>query len=138
MHEKSGNGAVEVFWDVKHTPPDLLEEGGDVLVIKRQCATEKGVEDNATAPDVHLRASVQPVRRQGQEKGVTPCPPLLSDGAGPTAQAGNPLPALQGPELQPTPGCSCGCPQPNLPKPKITQGRGEMTQQSWRGLPTLF
>lgn len=84
MHEESGNGAVEVFWDVKHTPPDLLEEGGDVLVIKRQRAAEKGVEDNTAAPDVHLRASVQPVRRQGQEKGVTPYPPLLSDGAGPT------------------------------------------------------
>lgn len=60
MHKESGNGAVEVFRDVKHTSTDLLEEGGDVLVVERQSATEKGVEDNAAAPDVHLRASVQP------------------------------------------------------------------------------
>ena len=78
MHEESGNRAVEVFRDVKHTSPDLLEEGGDVLVVERQSAAEKGVEDNTAAPDVHLWASVQPARRQGQEKGITPRLPLLS------------------------------------------------------------
>lgn len=77
MHEESGNGAVEVFGDVKHTSPDLLEEGGDVLVVERQSAAEKGVEDNAAAPDVHLGAGVQPTQRQGQEKGVTPHPRCL-------------------------------------------------------------
>lgn len=76
MHEESGNGAVEVFWDVKHTSPDLLEESGDVLVVERQSAAEKGVEDNTTAPDVHLWASIQPVRRQGRRK-MSP-PVLLS------------------------------------------------------------
>lgn len=58
VHEKSGNGAVEVFGDVKHTSPDLLEEGRDMFIIERQSATEKGIEDNAAAPDVHLWASI--------------------------------------------------------------------------------
>lgn len=61
MHEQSGNGAVEVLRDVKHTSPDLLEEGGHMLIIEGQSATEEGIEDDTAAPDVHLWASIQPV-----------------------------------------------------------------------------
>ena len=38
---------------------DLLEEVWDVLVVEGQGAAQQRVQDDATAPDVHLRASVQ-------------------------------------------------------------------------------
>lgn len=60
MHEERGHGAVEVLRDVKHSPTDLLEQGGHMFIIKRQSATQEGVEDDTTAPDVHLWASIEP------------------------------------------------------------------------------
>lgn len=112
VHEERGHGAVEVLRDVKHSPTDLLEQGGDVLVVKGQSATQEGIEDDTTAPDVHLWASIEPARGQGQEKAVTTSPssvrvqalchphPLLSSGF----RLEDPLPAPPGTELQPTPG----------------------------------
>ena len=34
---------------------DLLEEHCDIVVIKWECPTEQGVQDDPTRPDVHLR-----------------------------------------------------------------------------------
>lgn len=60
MHQQSGDRTVEIVWDVKHTPSDLLEERRHVLIIEREGATEKGIQDDTTAPDIDLGTCIQP------------------------------------------------------------------------------
>ena len=42
-------------WDVKLARFDFLEEHGHISVIKRQSATEQGIQDYPTRPDINLR-----------------------------------------------------------------------------------
>ncbi len=37
---------------------DLLEQVGNVLIIKGQTATQECIEDNATAPYIYFRATI--------------------------------------------------------------------------------
>jgi hypothetical protein len=62
MHQKSGNRTIEVFWDIKHAPSDLLKQCRYVLIVKREGATKKSVQDNPTAPDIYFGACVQSKR----------------------------------------------------------------------------
>ena len=41
---------------------DLLEQVGDVLVIKGQTATQQSIQDDAAAPYIYFWASIQPAR----------------------------------------------------------------------------
>lgn len=41
---------------------DLLEQVGDVLIIKRETATQQGVQDDATAPYIYFWATIQLAR----------------------------------------------------------------------------
>lgn len=68
VHEESGNGPVEVFGDVKYASTDLLKERGYVFIIKWESAAEKSIENHAAAPDIHLRASVQPKPSEGNRE----------------------------------------------------------------------
>ena len=61
-HEQRGHRASQVLWDVEDAPSDLLKQRGDVFVIKGQSATQQGVQDHPTAPDVHFWACIEPDR----------------------------------------------------------------------------
>lgn len=41
---------------------DLLEQVGDVLVIKRETAAQQGIQDDAAAPYIYFRAAIQLTR----------------------------------------------------------------------------
>lgn len=45
---------------------DLLEQVGDVLIIKGQTATEQGIQDDTAAPYIYFWASVQLTRNDLQ------------------------------------------------------------------------
>ena len=60
MHQESGNGAIEIFWDIEYAPSDLLKQRRHVLIVKREGATEKSVQNNTAAPDINFRTRVQP------------------------------------------------------------------------------
>lgn len=49
----------QVAGQVVDPPLDLLEQVGDVFIIKGQTPTQQGVQDYATAPDVDLWTSIQ-------------------------------------------------------------------------------
>ena len=48
----------------------LFEQFGDVLIIKWERATEKGVEDDAARPHVDLRPRIGSARGVRQQSGV--------------------------------------------------------------------
>ena len=64
MHQESGNRTIEIFWDVKNTPSDLLKQRRHMLIIKWEGATKKSIQNNAAAPDIHFRTCVQPRGRR--------------------------------------------------------------------------
>lgn len=59
MHQESGNRTIEIFWDIKNTPSDLLKQRRYMLIIKGEGATEKSVQDNTAAPDINFRTCIQ-------------------------------------------------------------------------------
>lgn len=60
MHQESGNRTIEIFWDVKNTPSDLLKQCRHMLIIKWEGATKKSIQNNTTAPDINFRTCIQP------------------------------------------------------------------------------
>lgn len=50
---------------------DLFEEVGDVLVVKRQAATQQRIQDDTAAPHVHLWARIQLARDDLQHRIVS-------------------------------------------------------------------
>ena len=64
-HQQRGHGAGQVLRDVENPSSDLLEQRGDVLIVKGQRATQQRVQDHPTAPDVDLWACVQSSQRDG-------------------------------------------------------------------------
>lgn len=58
-HEQRGDGSSQVLRDVEDPSSDLLKQCWDVLVVEGKSSTQQGVQDHPTAPDVHLRTSVQ-------------------------------------------------------------------------------
>lgn len=59
-HQQRGHRAVQILWDVEDSPSDLLKQGGNMFIIKRQSAAQQSVQDDPTAPDVHLWACIEP------------------------------------------------------------------------------
>lgn len=41
---------------------DLLEQVGDVLIVKGEAATQQGIQDDAAAPHIHFCAAIQLAR----------------------------------------------------------------------------
>ena len=41
---------------------DLLEQVWDILIIKRETATQQSIQDDATAPYIYFRAAIQLTR----------------------------------------------------------------------------
>lgn len=72
-HEQRRHGSVQVLGDVEDASSDLLEQRGDVLVVKGQSATQQGVQDHSAAPDVHLWACVQPKRDRNMNENAFHC-----------------------------------------------------------------
>ena len=46
-------------WQVVDAPLDFLEQVWNVLVIKGQAAAQQRIQDDAAAPDINLRPSIQ-------------------------------------------------------------------------------
>lgn len=60
VFQKANDGGVEILWGEKDSVADLLEERWHVIVVEGQRPAQQGIEDDAAAPDIHLRAGVQP------------------------------------------------------------------------------
>lgn len=58
-HQQRGHRAGQILWDVKDTSSDLLKQCGDMLIIKGQGATQQGIQNHTTAPDVNFWACIE-------------------------------------------------------------------------------
>lgn len=64
MLQKAYDGGVEILRREKDPVADLLEERWHVVVVEGERPAQQGIEDDAAAPDVHLRPGVQPARQE--------------------------------------------------------------------------
>ena len=46
-------------WQIVNPSLDLLEQVGDIFIVKGQRTAQEGIKDNAAAPHIDLRTSVQ-------------------------------------------------------------------------------
>lgn len=60
VFQKADDSGVEILRREKDPVADLLKERWHVVVVEGERPAQQGIEDDAAAPDIHLRAGVQP------------------------------------------------------------------------------
>lgn len=79
--QKAYDGGVEILRREKDPVADLLEERWHVVVVEGERPAQQGIEDDAAAPDVHLRPGVQPARQEGTTRRRVYSAPSWNNGA---------------------------------------------------------
>eukprot|EP00951_Prasinocladus_malaysianus_P004987 scaffold35423_cov35-Prasinocladus_malaysianus.AAC.4 len=58
----------QVGWQVEDAPLDLLEQIGDVLVVKGKAAAQERVQNHTAAPDINLQTTTGRAKYRGTKK----------------------------------------------------------------------